>query len=215
MDRIPSGEPSRPGSDGEHTLQRILGTEARADRFYREQMQDRLNDLMVEFIARQEMVFVSTSDSHGECDASFRAGPPGFVLVLDDHTVAYPEYRGNGVMASLGNMAENAHVGLLFIDFVTDVIGLHVNGTAKVRADRDMRTDHPWIPEEEVPGRRPEMWVNVTVEEAYIHCSKHIPRFAKVDRGREWGTDDVKRKGGDFFGTAAVVRPLRRWLSGS
>ncbi|HEV7824871.1 MAG TPA: pyridoxamine 5'-phosphate oxidase family protein [Mycobacteriales bacterium] len=211
MEATTSDGRPRPGSDGEHTLQRILGTEARADRFYRDQVRGYLNDRMIEFIAHQEMVFISTADSRGECDASFRAGPAGFVVVLDDCTVAYPEYRGNGVMASLGNMAENAHVGLLFVDFVEDVIGLHVNGTAKVRPDREMRAHHPWLPEEAAPGRRPEMWVVVSVEEAYIHCSKHIPRLAKVPRDRAWGTDDAKRKGGDFFGTAAELGLLRRW----
>jgi predicted pyridoxine 5'-phosphate oxidase superfamily flavin-nucleotide-binding protein len=201
----------RPGSEGEHILQRILGTEARADRFYRDQMRDRLNDRMVDFISRQEMVFISTADGHGECDASFRAGPPGFVLVLDEQTLAYPEYRGNGVMASLGNMAENAHVGLLFVDFVRDVIGLHVNGSSRVVPDADMRRFCPWLEDELVPGRRPEMWVVVSVEEAYIHCSKHIPRFAKVPRGRAWGTDDARRKGGDFFGTVVERGVLARW----
>ncbi len=48
------------------------------------------------------------------------------------------------------------------------------------------------------------MWT--TVEEAYIHCSKHIPRLAPVPRSRAWGTDDVKRKGGDFFGAKATPR---------
>jgi predicted pyridoxine 5'-phosphate oxidase superfamily flavin-nucleotide-binding protein len=211
MEPTTSDRRNRPGSEGEHTLQRILGTEGRADRFYRDQVRDRLNDRMMEFVGRQDMVFISTSDSHGECDASFRAGPPGFVVVVDERTLAYPEYRGNGVMASLGNMAENAHVGLLFIDFVQDVIGLHVNGTARVRPDAEMRGSYPWLEHDGIPGRRPEMWVVVTVEEAYIHCSKHIPRLAKVPRGRAWGTDDVKRKGGDFFGTAGEGGLLRRW----
>ena len=48
----------------------------------------------------------SRSDGSGECDCSFRAGPPGFIRVLDDRTIDYPDYRGNGVMASLGNMLE-------------------------------------------------------------------------------------------------------------
>jgi uncharacterized protein len=51
--------------------------------------------------------------------------------VLDEKTLAYPEYRGNGVMSSLGNISENPHVGLLFVDF-TDKIGLHVNGRARI-----------------------------------------------------------------------------------
>jgi hypothetical protein len=48
--------------------------------------------------------------------------------------------------------------------------------------------------------------VEVTVEEAYVHCRKHIPRLVPVDRTRAWGTDDVRRKGGDHFGVAAARR---------
>src|SRR3954464_15265951 len=106
----------RPGSDGEHRLQRRLNTDDRADRFYEEQVLDRLNDRMREFVGRQEMFFLATADRHGECDSTFRAGPPGFLRVFDDKTLAYPEYRGNGVMASLGNLQENPHLGILMID---------------------------------------------------------------------------------------------------
>lgn len=186
-----------PGSAGERELQRRYGTAGRAERFYAQQVLDRLNERMAEFVARQEMMFVSTSDGSGECDCTFRAGPPGFVRVLDERTLAWPEYRGNGVKASLGNIVENAHVGLLFVDFFRDVIGLHVNGSAAVLDDL------PGAPADDVPGRRPEQWVLVLVEEAYIHCAKHIPRLAKLPRERAWGTDDVRRKGGDFFGAAA------------
>jgi predicted pyridoxine 5'-phosphate oxidase superfamily flavin-nucleotide-binding protein len=189
----------RPGSAGEHRLQREYGTEERAERFYAQQMLDHLNDRMREFIARQEMLFVATSDAHGECDSTFRAGPPGFIHVLDERTLVYPEYRGNGVMASLGNISENGHIGLLMIDFFRDVIGLHVNGRARIIEDTHMRLLRPDLPADVVPGRRPERWVVVSVIEAYIHCSKHIPRLARIPRTRHWGTDDVKRKGGDFF----------------
>ena len=64
------------------------------------------------------MFFLATADGHGECDVSFRAGEAGFVHVLDEKILVYPEYRGNGVMASLGNITENPHAGLLFIDFI-------------------------------------------------------------------------------------------------
>jgi membrane protease YdiL (CAAX protease family)/predicted pyridoxine 5'-phosphate oxidase superfamily flavin-nucleotide-binding protein len=190
----------QPGSEGEHRLQETYGTQDRARRFYRDQVLEHLNERMCEFVARQEMMFVATADASGECDCTFRAGPPGFVQVLDNRRVAWPEYRGNGVMASLGNISENGHVGLLFVDFFRDVIGLHVNGHATIVADAPMRQAHPDLPTDPVPGRRPERWVTVHVEEAYIHCAKHIPRLAKLPRDRSWGTDDVKRKGGDFFG---------------
>ena len=196
----------RPGSAGEHELQQACGTHDRANRFYTQQMNDRLNDQMREFIGRMEMMFIATADAHGECDASFRAGPPGFALVLDDRTLAWPEYRGNGVMASAGNLLGNPHVGLLFIDFVRDLIGLHVNGSASLLASSDFALRYPADQVDIVPGRRPERWIVVAVEEAYIHCSKHIPRLAPLPRTRDWGTDDPEKKGGDYFRVAADRR---------
>jgi predicted pyridoxine 5'-phosphate oxidase superfamily flavin-nucleotide-binding protein len=196
-----------PGSAAEHDLQERHGTAERAHRFYSQQVLDHLNARMREFVAEQEMMFVATSDAHGECDNTFRAGPAGFVQVLDDRRLAWPEYRGNGVMASLGNITENAHVGLLFMDFVRQVIGLHVNGRAAIVEDSAMRAEYDDLDFDDIPGRRPERWVVVEVEEAYIHCAKHIPRMVKAPRERAWGTDDVRRKGGDFFSASQESRP--------
>ena len=155
-----------PGSRGEHDLQERYGTRSRAEAFYKHQVLSYLNPMMRAFIARQEMFFLSTADGHGECDVSFRAGEAGFVHPFNEKTLVYPEYRGNGVMASLGNIAETG-------------------------------------------GRRPERWVQVTVEEAYIHCSKHIPRLEKSGKEvRHWGTDDVRVKGGDYFRAKAAPMSL-------
>jgi predicted pyridoxine 5'-phosphate oxidase superfamily flavin-nucleotide-binding protein len=204
-----------PGSHGEHALQVRHGSVQRATSFYRRQVLDRLNERMRQFIARQEMCFIATADANGECDCSFRAGLPGFVRVLDDRTLLYPEYRGNGVMASLGNLHENPHVGLLFIDFVKDVIGLHVNGIARVVEPEQLALTHPELARPSLDGvtdgghfkPKAEHLVQVHVEEAYIHCAKHIPRMMKVPREIAWGTDDVKRKGGDFFAASCESRP--------
>lgn len=192
-----------PGSTGERELQKLYGSVDRADRFYRQQHRDRLNERMRQFVARAELMFVATSDAGGSCDCTMRAGPAGFVRVYGPDHLAWPEYRGNGVHASLGNLSENPAVGLLFVDFVQDVIGLHVNGLARIVDDDELRAQDPDLPVDPVPGRRPERWVSVSVEEAYIHCAKHIPRMLKVPQQRAWGTDDARRKGGDFFGTAA------------
>lgn len=192
-----------PGSAGEHLLQLAYGTRPRAEKFYTDQMSERLNDTMIEFIGRMEMAFIATADAHGEADCSFRAGPPGFLRVLDDRHVAYPEYRGNGVLASLGNISENPHIGIMLLDFVRDRIGLHLNGRAMIVEDEVMRAEFDGLPVETVRGRRPERWVLVEVDEAYIHCRKHIPAMLRVDADQAWGTDDVKRKGGDYFGVKA------------
>ncbi|MGH3517767.1 MAG: pyridoxamine 5'-phosphate oxidase family protein [Haloechinothrix sp.] len=207
-----------PGSAGEHLLQMAYGSRKRAERFYSDQVLDHLNEEMVEFVGRMEMAFVATADAHGEADCSLRAGPPGFIQVLDQRRVAYPEYRGNGVLASLGNISENPHVGVMLVDFVRDQIGLHINGRARIVEDEDLRAEFDGIPEEFVRGRTPERWVVVDIVEAYIHCRKHIPRMQPADGDqRSWGTDDAKRKGGDYFGVrkarkeasaAAVQEPL-------
>ncbi|GAA2549061.1 pyridoxamine 5'-phosphate oxidase family protein [Pseudonocardia hydrocarbonoxydans] len=196
----PVDAPERPGSDGEHALQCAYGTEDRAEKFYSEQVRNRLLPAMVAFVRRMEMVFVATSDAGGECDASLRSGPPGFLTVLDDRTLAYPEYRGNGVHASLGNISENAHVGLLMLDFEQDRIGLHVNGSARIVEAERFHAEFPDVPRDPARGRQAERWVVVSVEEAYVHCRKHIPQMQRVPLRRDWGTDDPARKGGDYFG---------------
>jgi len=189
-----------PGSDGEHIVQECTGTASRAEAFYADQLTDQLTDEMQKFISRMQMAFISTADASGDCDCSFRAGPPGFVRVLSDRTVAYPEYRGNGVKASLGNILENPHIGMFFIDFTEDLIGLHVNGWARILDTGAMLKIDPGLPEPDAPGRRPEHWVLTKVVEAYIHCSKHIPKLVPESRVRHWGTDNPRHKGGDYFG---------------
>lgn len=192
-----------PGSEGEHVLQAHCGTTERAQAFYKQQMRDRLNPAMRKYLARMELMFVSTADRHGECDCSVRAGQAGFVQVLDDKTLAYPEYRGNGVMASLGNITENGHVGLLFVDFLRSTVGMHVNGRACV-VENGAMLNRPGLPDvirASCKSKSPqvERWVVVEIEEAYIHCSKHLPRFKKIPKPIHWGTDNTRHKGGDFF----------------
>ena len=197
-----------PGSRGEHLLQAAYGTAQRAEKFYDDQVLDHLNEHMIEFVGRMEMAFVATSDAHGECDCSLRAGPAGFLQVIDDRTLAYPEYRGNGVLASLGNISENAQIGVLLVDFVSDLIGLHINGHAAIVEDERLRADHPDITVDDERGRTPQRWVKISVVEAYIHCRKHIPRLVPVeDRTRAWGTDEPIAKGGDYFGAKGTDRP--------
>ncbi|MBU3060236.1 pyridoxamine 5'-phosphate oxidase family protein [Nocardia sp. NEAU-G5] len=191
------------GSDGERELQQRWGTRERAERFYGEQVLDRLNAAMIEFVRRMDMAFIATADSNGECDASFRAGKPGFLHIIDERTIAYPEYRGNGVMASMGNLLENPHVGIMLIDFTRDLIGLHINGPARIVEDGSLRSRVPGLPESE-RGRAASHWVVVAIEEAYIHCRKHIPHLIPAPReSRQWGTDNPRAKGGDYFGVKA------------
>ncbi len=193
-----------PGSSGEQQAQARFGTSGRAASFYEHQVLTSLNQAMREFIARMEMVYIATADARGHCDCSFRAGAPGFVQVLDEKTLAYPEYRGNGVLASVGNILENPHIGMIFLDYYHTTVGLHVNGIARVIDTTDLST----LPNvtsgmteaaSNTGGRQPKAWIVVDVEEAYIHCSKHVPLLARREKQIVWGTDDERLKGGNFF----------------
>lgn len=203
-----------PGSDGEHAIQREFGTEKKALSFYNKQVLNELAPLMCQFIEEQEMVFISTADHNGVCDCSIRTGSPGFVKVVNNNTIIYPEYRGNGVMASMGNMSINRNIGLLFIDFFKATIGLHVNGKAKIIKKDNLSselgascTDIVNNLENLESSKKTLCYVLIEVDEAYIHCSKHIPLLRKLDKAIHWGTDNERYKGGDAFKVKNYPRP--------
>ena len=207
------------GSRGERELQCLYESTKRAKAFYDNQMLDYLNDRMREFIARQEFAFIATADEHGNCDASFRAGEPGFVRVANERLLLMPDYRGNGVRASMGNIVENGHIGIMFVDFYRDTIGLHVNGRAWI-AENEILAHDPvtaalvHVDIETNGGRKPERWICVEVEEAYVHCSKHIPLLQKLDKNIVWGTDDAVAKGGDYFHVRRNRRAIIETIDG-
>lgn len=182
----------QPGSDGEHELQERLGTEERAASFYDESVHDSLTPRMQRFIGERIMFFLATADADGHTDCSPRLGPRGFVNVLDADRIAYPEYRGNGVHASLGNIRENPSASLTFVDWWESTVGLHVNGAATVREELPAATDP-------APTDRVKYWVEVDVEEAYIHCAKHLPQLRIESFDPPWGTDDETAKRSGFF----------------
>ncbi|MGR9046932.1 MAG: globin domain-containing protein [Gammaproteobacteria bacterium] len=200
--RIPS---ITPGSDGEHELQHKWGSRDRALNFYDKQVLDYLAPKMKEFIARQGFLFVATADRNGECDCTSKFGEPGFIHVLSDKYLMYPEFRGNGVFANSGNIMENPHVGMLIIDFTRDTVGLHVNGKARLVENDELIQYVDKLPQAVLDlihqeGKKcPERWMMVEVEEAYIQCSKHIPLMQKKDKKIDWGTDNIVAKGGDYF----------------
>src|SRR5262249_32565440 len=201
-----------PGSRGERLLQQTQGTTLQANAFYRKQVRDRLRGKMQKFIGEQEMVCIASADVRGKCDCSFRAGNRGFVHILDERTLIYPEYHGHGVYASLGNLSENPQIGMIFIDFFRSTLGLHVNGKATIYSSQEVLADYDLplnfcLYLETVVKCVPEFWVVVEVEEAYIHCAKPIPLLAKLPKEIAWGTDALEKKRGDYFQEQAHGRP--------
>src|ERR1700738_948789 len=79
--------------------------------------------------------FIATADASGRPDCSFKGGTPGFVRVTAPDELAFPDYDGNGMFKSLGNLLVNRNVGLLFIDLHEKPRRLRVNGEARVARD--------------------------------------------------------------------------------
>lgn len=107
-------------------------------------------------------------------------------------------------MASVGNILENPQIGLMFIDVFQSTVGLHVNGKAKVLTNDEIIrlpnvTDAILEDATMSGGRHPECWTLIEVEEAFVHCSKHIPLLKKLDKPVHWGTDNDHLKGSAFF----------------
>ena len=102
---------------GSRELQDRFDTRRLADRIDERIVHDRIDDDDRAFIEARDMFFLATADEHGQPQCSYKGGDPGFVRVLDEQTIAFPIYNGNGMFLSAGNLLVNAQVGLLFIDF--------------------------------------------------------------------------------------------------
>ena len=128
--------------EGMRELQDLRETRALADRLEKVTMRAAFTDEDKAFIQRCRMFFLATADTQGQPDCSYKGGLPGFVRVLDDRTLAIPDYDGNGQYRSWGNVRVNPHVGLLFVDFETPK-RLRVNGTAVVSHDDPLLAEIP------------------------------------------------------------------------
>jgi PPOX class probable FMN-dependent enzyme len=130
---------------------------------------DRLNDLTRQFVERSPFVCVATGHPGGGMDVSPRGDPPGFVRVLDDHTLLLPERPGNRLADTLVNLLSDPRIALLFlIPGVDDTF--RVNGTAAITDDSDLLA--PSV----VEGKAPRLGILVTVQEAYTQCAKALLR---------------------------------------
>ena len=102
----------------EGSLQERFDTRRLADRIEERIHHETFDDDDRAFIEARDMFFLATADEHGMPQCSYKGGEPGFVRVVDERTLAFPSYDGNGTYLSMGNLLRNAQVGLLFIDFV-------------------------------------------------------------------------------------------------
>jgi PPOX class probable FMN-dependent enzyme len=121
------------------------------------------------FLSLAPFAVLSTCDAEGNLDASPRGGEPGFVKVIDEHTVILPDWTGNNRLDTFSNVVATGRIGAIF--FVPGVDeALRINGTACLSSDEKFTSRC------EVNGRFPKLVVHITVKEAYLHCAKAIMR---------------------------------------
>jgi len=147
------------------TLQDRFGSRALADRLFERTRRERFSADDREFIGSVPFFFLATADAGGRPDCSFKGGAPGFVRVISDTELEFPDYDGNGMFKSLGNVLANPHVGLLFLRAGEKRGRLRVNGRAELSFDETALAA--------IPGAQ--MLVRVTAEHIFPNCPRYIP----------------------------------------
>jgi predicted pyridoxine 5'-phosphate oxidase superfamily flavin-nucleotide-binding protein len=161
--------------DGARELQDRFDTRRLADRLEQVKVHGMLTAQDRAFIERMDMFFLATADADGRPQCSYKGGDPGFVRVLDERTLAFPSYDGNGTFLSIGNLAVNPHVGLLFIDFrARRPSRLRVNGIASINERDPLRDAYPGA----------QLVVRVHATHVFPNCPRYIHRMQLVERSR-------------------------------
>jgi uncharacterized protein len=158
---------------GSRELQDRFDTRRLADRIEERIVRETIDDDDRAFIEARDMFFLATADADGKPQCSYKGGEPGFVRVLDERTIAFPSYDGNGMYLSMGNAVVNAKVGLLFIDFEGRK-RLRLNGVASVDLDDPLRADWP----------EAQFVVRVRATEVFPNCPRYIHEYKLVKRSR-------------------------------
>ena len=129
---------------------------------------DHLDDLCRAFIAASPLIIIGTHRGH-VADTSPRGDAPGFVRVMDDHTLVIPDRRGNNRLDTLRNLVHNPSIGILFL-----VPGR--NETVRVNGEAVISRDPALTAQFAIQDKEPRTVVIVKIKEAYIHCSRALVR---------------------------------------
>jgi uncharacterized protein len=173
--------------DGQRRLQDTYDTRRLADRLDEVIVSRTLSDSDSAFISSLDHFFLATVDPDGWPTVSYKGGAPGFVRVCDPTTLAFPNYNGNGMYLSLGNVLDNGRVGMLFVDWERRN-RLRVHGTATIHAEDELLEDYP----------EAQFVVRVETTSVFPNCPRYIHRMQRVTPS-------------EFVPTAGVRTPVPGW----
>jgi uncharacterized protein len=189
--------------EGQRELQDRFASRALADRLEEKLRRGRFTDGDKAFVEASPFFFLATADADGRPDCSFKGGLPGFARIAAPDLLVFPDYDGNGMFRSLGNIRANPHVGLLFLRIGEKPGRLRINGSAEIAFD-DPRL-------EGLPGGQ--MLVKVTPTDIFPNCPRYIPRLELIEpsvyapRARQPPVEPAWKAFADF---KDVVPPRRR-----
>ena len=157
--------------EGSRELQDRFDTRKLADRLEQRLVTDRIGEADKAFIESLDMFFLATTDEDGQPSCSYKGGETGFVRVVDPVTMAFPNYDGNGMFLSMGNLARNPRVGMLFIDFERQR-RLRLSGEARISADDPLLAQYA----------EAQFIVRVAVTRVFPNCPRYIHKYQRVER---------------------------------
>ncbi len=180
-------------NEGSRRLQDRFDTRRLADRI-EERSRATIDESDRAFIEGCDMFFIATADADGKPQCSYKGGEPGFVRVLDERTIAFPNYDGNGMYLTAGNVSVNPQVGLLFVSFEVRK-RLRLNGVASHSVDDPLLAEYP---------EAQFLW-RVAATEVFPNCPRYIHHYQLVERSRFVPTTECK--------TPVPAWKTREWAS--
>lgn len=157
-------------NEGSRQLQDRFDSRRLADRLEQVTLRRAFTDEDRAFIARSPMFFLATADAEGRPDCSYKGGIPGFVRVVDEVTLAFPSYDGNGQYRTLGNLLVNENVGMLFIDFEATK-RIRINGVASIDDADPLLVHYP----------EADLVVRVRAQEIFPNCPRYIHKMQMTE----------------------------------
>jgi predicted pyridoxine 5'-phosphate oxidase superfamily flavin-nucleotide-binding protein len=164
---------SRLFGDQHRALQDVFETRNMADRIEQVACKTEFDEETKGFIESMDMFFLATVDHQGRPTVSYKGGDPGFVRIVDSTTLVFPSYDGNGMFLSMGNIARNEQVGMLFISFERPH-RIRVQGTADVSREDPMMSHY----------KEADLIVRVRLPELWQNCPRYIHRYQKAQPSR-------------------------------
>jgi len=166
-------------TEAQRALQDAFDSRPLADTLEMAIVRDELDESQAEFIASRDFFFLSTVTAEGHPTVSYKGGGVGTVTVVDERTLAFPAYDGNGMFLSMGNISDTAKIGLLFIDFETPN-RVRVQATATVSDNDELLSAYPGAL----------LIVRATIDQVFVNCARYIHKHTRGESSKYVPDDD-------------------------